>query len=166
MDSAGAPRRGATPRHAQRSPRAALCVYLWRRRCQRRRRRRWHPKIPYYYIDYKNAAMRRAKNKTHRRAALLISPPSWQIRQFFFVSIRGESVRTIPRRDTTCLRVADRSSVRRATRAFSYFADAPYTRNVRLAIHAFSRHFSRRAGCYYARAPCFCTPRKIVRGYA
>lgn len=70
MDSAGAPRRGATRRDAARGALRASRVYIClRRRRRRRRRRRWHPKIPYYYIDYKDhAAMRRAKNKMHRRA--------------------------------------------------------------------------------------------------
>lgn len=132
-------RRSASRRGATRRARRCVCVCLWRRRCQRRRCRRrcWHPKIPYYYIDYKDAAMRRAKNKTHRRAALLISPPSWQICQFFFhrdfvADAVARFRAAIPR-----VRVADRSSVNRATRAFSCFTDAPYTCNIRLAIPRF-----------------------------
>lgn len=39
MDSAGAPRRGATRRGARRSPRV-VCLYLRRRRRRRQRRRR------------------------------------------------------------------------------------------------------------------------------
>lgn len=82
MDSAGASRRGAARGAPRRRGAARAYTYPRCRRLRRRRRRRRKSYITSMQRQTtrrrRASAMRRAKNKTHRRVtALLIGPPSW-----------------------------------------------------------------------------------------